>query len=324
MSTLKSFLPTRSAPAPTPDADVCPECKGALVTRQYRPYYIGSRYYGDLDELLPCPVCSAVTCATCGDTGVVRYDLPKDHPQFGTLQPCMNCANGRQMAQNMQQAALREAEVPSAYKGLTFASWDALPYSQRAHKELARAAAALFAVAGAQNFMVSLHAIYAEAGMEPQGEDRECNCLVFQGPVGTGKTGLTAAIANYLLSATKTQVLYSRARDLIGDVQARYGKDDAPSADDVLNGIKKAQLLIVDEFNLAQQSANRQDIMEELMRYRHNHGLPTLITLNADRDAMEDEWGLRTATVVRAMSHWLPVEGAQIRNEGTVIRRGTL
>lgn len=322
MSTLKQFLPkSKAVPVFEAQGNVCPECKGALVTRQYRPYYIGNRYYGDIDELLPCPACTPVTCGVCEDKGVVRYDLPKDHAQFGTLQPCMNCAKGQQMAQNMQKAALREAEVPNAYKGLTFASWDALPYSQRANKELARSAAALFAVAGDNNFMVSLHAIYENADMEPVGEDRECNCLVFQGPVGTGKTGLTAAIANYLLSATKTQVLYSRARDLIGDVQARYGKDDAPTADDVLNGIKKAQLLIVDEFNLAQQSPNRQDIMEELMRYRHNNGLPTLITLNADRDELEAEWGLRTATVVRAMSHWLPVEGAPIRNEGTVIRR---
>lgn len=319
MKMLKETLPVMTHKSGAPG--LCPRCSGSGYCYQPRPYYIGSRYYGDIDELLPCPECSPLECEVCGDKGLVLYNVPREHPQFGKLHPCSECKRGQQAAENIQRAALRSAELPETYKMLTFKSWLDLPDEQRKGKELAFTAAALFATSSHANFSIKLSEIYAEAEMQFADEDRTCNSLVFQGDVGRGKTGLAAAIVNHLVRETSRRVLYSRCRDLIGSVQARYGKDEPPSSDDVINNIKTADVLVIDEMNLAQGSDNRRDIMEEIMRHRHGYSLPTLITLNANRDAFEAEWGERTATVAWEMSHWLVVEGLPIRNEGAPIRR---
>lgn len=302
------------------DSPNCPTCHGTKFIRVNRPYYIGTRFYGNIDEQMNCPDCHPVRCTVCEDSGIVRYDVPREHPQFGKLHPCPICPKGGEMWNKMQRAALRNAELPEVYKGLTFDTWDLISPQVRSGKELARAATELYAYASDQNFYVRLSAIYEMIGRAFEGDDDERNSLVLQGVVGTGKTGLAAAVVNHIIQNTYIRPLYARTRDLIGSVQARYGKEDAPSAEDVLEGIKKAELLVVDEMNLQNSTPDRRDILEEVMRYRHGNSLPTIITLNADRDQLEVEWGLRTATVVRAMAHWLVVEGLPIRNEGFAIR----
>lgn len=308
----------RSRPQKVDQLNGCKTCGGSSAIYKKRPYIVMGRNYGDIDEMVACPEC-AKHCPTCDDIGFVRYDLPFGHEFYGKLFPCPNCPKGRAAAEAAREIVFKGAELPEHYKGLTFATWDGLPAQFRAGKELARAAAGLFVENTHQRHFFSLAAIYEAAGIPmPAQQDMLRNSLVLQGPVGTGKTGLAAAVANVLLE-NNIRVLYSRARDLIRSVQRRYGSDGGISADDVIEKIKRAPILIIDELNLGVKSDDRKDIMEDVMRHRYGNQLPTIITLNADRDELEGEWGLRTASVVRAMSHWIYVDGTPIRNEGFAV-----
>ena len=92
-----------------------------------------------------------------------------------------------------------------------------------------------------------------------------------------GKAGLGAAFGNFLTASSTVLPLYSRCRDLISTVQGEYGQTERPSTP-ALERYKKCGLLIVDEMNLGNIKADRQDILEEIMRYRHGNALPTLLT----------------------------------------------
>lgn len=294
----------------------CEQCHGAGMIYVGRPVYIGTRYYGDIEEMQPCPACRH-TCQLCGGVGVVRYNMPANHPQFGKLFPCPKCDEGKRMEVAMQRAELSRAQLPDEYKKLTFRRWDKLPASLRAGKQIARHAAELFAQASQQNFYVRLSDAFARAGQPFTGEDSRRNSLVLQGDVGLGKTGLAAAMMNALVPLG-AEVLYTRARDLIRDVQDTYSNDDRRTAD-VISTYQRVRILVIDEFNLQKGSEDRLDIMEEVVRARHGNSLPTVFTMNIDRDQLEKDWGIRTATVVRAMAHWFTLTGLPLRNEGEAI-----
>lgn len=254
----------------------------------------------------------AYECGVCEDKGMVRYDVPVEHEYFGKMFPCPACERGHQLLVNQWRARLANAGLPATYQHLTFESWKALPESLKEGKRLAFNAAMLFAAG--EGHYVSIAEAYRLSKRKWQQEDVVRNSLIFQGPVGTGKTGLAAAIINALLEQLQP-VLYVRAQDFIMSVQARYGTDEKPSSDDVINELRQAPVVVLDEFNLTDKSADRQSIMEKVIRYRHGHALPTIITCNFNQDQLREQWGERTVSVLLAMAHFIPMGGEEIRDE---------
>lgn len=309
----------RPAAPSTNDYANCAKCEGKGWIYVPRPYILFGRNYGDMGGIEDCPVCQshAAHCEVCGDFGYVRYDVPSDHPLFGQLHPCAACPKGASMSEAILTSALKDAGLPEFYRTLSFQSWMRLPAEARHGKELPYAAAGLFALSWEADFAVSLKAIYEKARLpwERGRKDRIANSLVFEGEKGIGKTGLVAAVCNYLVEKTTVRPLYIRCRNLIRAVQTQYGTNETTA----LERCKSAELLVIDEMNLAKTEPDKQEIMEEIVRYRHDNGLPTLITLNTTRAEFEAEWGQRTATVAYEMSHWIVMTGSPIRDEGAAI-----
>ena len=316
---LKTLLPHLPKPVQGNNNLDCPTCNGSGFIVARRPIYIGARFYGDIEEQADCPDCIGVQqahCEVCADFGMVRYAVPQSDPRFGQLFPCTNCPKGKAMAERALTNALEGAGLPDRYRKMSFISWMALPKDARAGKELPYAAAGLYAQSWQQGFELSLKAVYAKAKQPyPNQPDRKANSLVFEGAPGIGKTGLAAAVCNYLVEKTPVRPLYSRCRDMVRSVQAGYG-DDKPS--NALERYKQAELLVIDEMNLVNSTDDRRDIIEEIIRFRHGNSLPMIVTLNNTREQFEAEWGKRTATVLYEASHWFLVEGSMIRDEGGV------
>lgn len=252
-------------------------------------------------------------CEVCEDRGVISYAVPFGHDLFGKLYPCPSCQRGYDLLVRQWRNRLANAGLPTSYQGLTFDTWQALPEALKEGKRLAFHAAMLF-VAGAGHY-VSIAQAYKLSKRQWKGADVLRNSLVLQGPVGTGKTGLAAAIINALLGQMQP-VLYVRVQDFIMSVQARYGAgDEKPTADDVIDELRKAPVVVLDEFNLVTKSDNREEIMEKVVRYRHGQSLPTIITCNHTQEQLRAQWGERTASVLLAMAHWIPMGGEPIRDE---------
>jgi DNA replication protein DnaC len=318
---LKHLLPKFPMPAPTNDNTDCPTCGGTGFIVAKRPIYIGQRYYGDIEEQQDCPDCilsKRAHCEVCGDFGVIRYDVPRTDERFGQLFPCPACPKGKGLAERSLSNLLEGAELPERYRTLSFTTWMSLPADMRNGKELAYAAAGVFALSWKTHFAFTLKDIYARARMPFPRDlvDRPATSLVFEGIPGTGKTGLAAAVCNYLVEKTPVRPLYSRCRDMIRNIQADYGDSDTGA----MQRYKRAEFLVIDEMNLVNPTDDRRDIGEEIIRHRMNNSLPTIVTLNNTRAEFEAEWGKRTATVLFELSHWFIVGGVPIRDEGTALQ----
>src|SRR5690606_26231970 len=117
------------------------------------------------------------------------------------------------------------------------------------------------------------------------------NWLVLYGDRGVGKTGLAASVVNALVPLG-VPVRYLRVQSYLKAVQNRFSKywrDNPPDdefgdmeAGKVKEVVERAPVLILDEFDVADMSENKEGIMEDLIRYRHGQMLPTIITTNLD------------------------------------------
>lgn len=252
-------------------------------------------------------------CETCADVGWIigkTADCPNGKPILCPNPACI-IANEQRAASAAKQ--LQRSGLPARYAPLTFKSWYEQPDAFRVGKELAAGAAWMFSRGGA----FSLNDAAVAAGYEAIGEDEPRSWLVLQGGLGVGKTGLAAASINEMVIAGRS-ALYYRTGELFADIQSRYGQDEGVSADQLLETIKAAPVLVLDEMNVSRASDDKQRIVEELIRYRHGNDLPTLITCNVDTKKFEAMWGERTADVIFEQAHWIVVQGARLRRSAKV------
>lgn len=265
---------------------------------------------------------AAPTCPTCEGLGLIRFDVPASDERWGKLYPCPEkaCVTRAEAAARRADALLTRSGVPGTYRELTFDSWFQIPEQQRAGKELAAAAAWVWA----HKLTVSLRgaADLFEHPDAPRLPDNHKTWLVFQGDLGLGKTGLAAAATNQLAGAGR-QPLFYRLQEMFSEIQSRYGDNETGrNADDIISQIQRAEVLILDECNVPGQRASEDKarLMEEVVRYRHARQLPTLLTLNASQTEFEKQWGRRTADVVFASAHWLELTGPRLRRSDGSVR----
>jgi DNA replication protein DnaC len=111
---------------------------------------------------------------------------------------------------------------------------------------------------------------YAES---PQG------WLVLTGRPGCGKTHLAAAIA-HVLNAHAPRALFVTAADLINHLRATFYPSATVSYDRRLHELKNAPVLILDDLTIEERnmSAWARDKLYEILLYRFDYNLPTVIT----------------------------------------------
>lgn len=120
--------------------------------------------------------------------------------------------------------------------------------------------------------------------------------LLLTGPVGSGKTFLAAAIANYLLSKNK-QVLFVVVPDLLDEIRSTYQKQNEDITDlELTESAREAEILILDDLGVHNYTDWTVNKLYSIINYRANNDLPLIVTTNLDMLQLENCLGDRTTS----------------------------
>lgn len=203
----------------------------------------GPRPQADAARRQPCP--------RCGGAGFLRYPVPYGHPDFGKLRECPECQT---VAARRVQAMQSMSSLRGSLLTYTFRNFKPVPGAKAAYDA---------AVAFAQN---------------PQG------WLVILGPNGNGKTHLAAAIANYLRQRN-VAVVFLNVPDLLDYLRDAFAPrrewdESNLTFEERFEAIKNAPVLILDDFGAESETPWANEKLYQILNYRTDLALPTVITGN--------------------------------------------
>ncbi len=110
--------------------------------------------------------------------------------------------------------------------------------------------------------------------------------LVFAGKAGRGKTRLAAAIGNYRRQ-TDPGVLFVIVPDLLDRLRSSFSSQNAKAFDDLFERVRGASLLILDDLGSQTGTPWAEEKMFQLLNYRYNACLPTVITTSLTQKDMD-------------------------------------
>jgi DNA replication protein DnaC len=133
----------------------------------------------------------------------------------------------------------------------------------------------------------SLHVAYVTARGYA---DNPKGWLVLLGETGCGKTHLAAAIGHYL-RAREMKVEFCVVPDLLDALRSASRENaDGGDVDDVLEAVRTTPCLILDDLGVHSATPWAQEKLFQILNYRYNAKLPTVITVGCALDDLPDSW----------------------------------
>ena len=112
--------------------------------------------------------------------------------------------------------------------------------------------------------------------------------LVFNGVTGCGKTHLSSAIVNYRYQAHQP-ALFVVVPDFLDHLRSAFGPDSKLSYDQVFERVKKAPLLVFDDFGEQSTTPWAREKLYQVINYRYNGRLPTVVTTRFSMDEILEQ-----------------------------------
>ena len=194
-------------------------------------------------------------CPICKGIGYLRADVPVGHPDFGKLVPC-TCRLVELAEQRV--AMLRTLSDLEILSRMTFETFihegHGLPPDKCDNLRWAYEEARSFAE-------------------NPQG------WLVLKGGYGCGKTHLAAAIANACVERGQP-VLFITVPDLLDHLRAAFAPTSPTAYGARFEEVRTAPVLILDDLGTESSTSWAQEKLFQIINYRYNAHLPTVITTN--------------------------------------------
>ena len=225
----------------------------------------------------------AAKCPLCGDSGVV-FD------KAGNLKPCI-CWKNKQMQKKMQRA-----QLPPALQNMTFDSFDLSFYPANEMPSFTHNTQHSY-LDYAKNAKTKAEKFAKQVLMS--GDLSQVQGIMFQGQVGSGKTHLSAAIANKLL-VNNIDVLFLVVPDFLDEMRMSYGSLGEFNEITMMNKAKNAQVLILDDLGMHNFSQWTKNKLFTLINYRLNNQLPMIITTNLNLDELKEIVGERVISRIIA------------------------
>lgn len=162
-------------------------------------------------------------------------------------------------------------------------------------------------------------------------KSRNTSGIYFIGVVGSGKTYISAAIANAIISSwpipecAAKEAVYGNFRegfspvrftstvDLFTQLKSAYSKN--ATGKDILDELENVPLLILDDLGAETISTWARDRLFEIINHRYNEERPVVITTNLQADDLKIALGERTCDRIREMCVFAPVTATSQRKE---------
>lgn len=229
----------------------------------------------EAENRLPATAQPAGDCPICGGSGfILRPD--------GQAEVC------RCYAERRMQQIFRAARLQPALQSMTFARFDLANYPAnlpapegkgRTYYELAREA--LKKMQGCCDKVIAA----GRGGQAPRG-------LLLLGQVGSGKTHLAAAAANYLLRR-RQRVLFVVVPDFLDELRGAFsGQED--EVRHLQEQAKRVPVLILDDLGSHNFSDWTRSVLFSILNYRMNECLTTIATTNLDFASLQELLGTRS------------------------------
>lgn len=228
-------------------------------------------------------------CPICKGAGYLVKNVPPGHPDFGKLYPCQ-CKIEELQARRL--ADLRDLSQLGELSRMTFQSFkpDGVGLNSAKQENLRRA--------------------YERAKHFAQ----ECvGWLILKGGYGCGKTHLAAAISNYRI-ANGQPVLFVVVPDLLDHLRATFAPTSPVSFDERFEQVRTASLLILDDFGTQSATPWAQEKLYQILNYRYNARLPTVVTTN--RELEDIDLRLRSRLVDPDLSEIVTILAPDFRRSG--------
>ncbi len=110
--------------------------------------------------------------------------------------------------------------------------------------------------------------------------------LVLQGETGCGKTHLAAAIANHRYQADEP-ARFVVVPELLDHLRSTFSPESKTSYDQLFESIKTAPLLVLDDFGEQSTTPWAQEKLYQIINYRYNAQLPTVVTTRPSLEEIE-------------------------------------
>lgn len=141
--------------------------------------------------------------------------------------------------------------------------------------------------------------------------------LFLTGEFGRGKTWLATAVFKNILARGK-QGMWRKFYEFVREVQACYSAGAKESSDTVIGRYQRTPLLLLDDvgdLNRHQETEDRTRILYEVLDYRNDHFLPTILTTNLMPDQLEVQFGERTFQRMLEMAVFEEMGGDNLREK---------
>jgi DNA replication protein DnaC len=244
----------------------------------------------------PTKMLTKEVCPICGGAGFVRREVPVDHTDFGRAIPCVCKLRETQQA---EFADMRTTSGITHMSQMTFETFrpDGIGLNPDKRKNLR------MAYETALQFAKDAH-----------------GWLLLKGGYGSGKTHLAAAIANERLSRNEA-VLFVVAPDLLDHLRATFAPTSRVSYDDRFESIRNAPFLILDDLGAQSATAWANEKLFQLLNYRYNAQLATVITMNRELEEIEPRVRSRLAdtslcAIITILAPDFRQGGADTRGQG--------
>jgi DNA replication protein DnaC len=113
--------------------------------------------------------------------------------------------------------------------------------------------------------------------------------LVLVGPSGSGKTHLAAAVASERLYR-REPVLFVTMADLLDHLRASFSPESHLPYDRFFDQVKGAPLLVLDDLTARASTPWAQEKLDQLLNYRYQNELPTVVTTEISPADMDERW----------------------------------